>query len=99
MAAHLDDEGVLATLPPDAAPRVRSELSTFRVPLPTGIDLHYVVKQPTGGAGRSGAAPLLLVHGYSDSWRSFEELLDAFSPDEHTAETITGFELNSHIED
>lgn len=41
------------------------------VTLASGIDLHYVE------SGDRSGVPLLLLHGYTDSWRSFQLLLEA----------------------
>lgn len=40
-----------------------------RLTLPNGITLPYVEQ------GRAGGTPVLLLHGYTDSWRSFEHVL------------------------
>jgi pimeloyl-ACP methyl ester carboxylesterase len=57
----------------------RPDVSAFSILLPTGIDLHYVRKLPQSSvpleADRIGEA-IVLIHGYSDSWRTYEEMLD-----------------------
>lgn len=49
------------------------ELSSHHLLLPTGVDLYYVERR---GSTEPLVPPLVLVHGFSDSWRSFEEVLD-----------------------
>lgn len=48
--------------------------TTFRIETQTGVTLDGVAQ-----GDRSGPA-VLLLHGYSDSWRSYEPLLDALPP-------------------
>jgi pimeloyl-ACP methyl ester carboxylesterase len=46
------------------------------VRLTTGIDLHYATPaSPHSSTPRNSDGAVILVHGYSDSWRSFEEVL------------------------
>lgn len=53
-----------------AAPVVDSDRIRFGVvQLPTGLRMHYAEQ------GDSTAAPLILLHGYSDSWFSFSPVL------------------------
>jgi pimeloyl-ACP methyl ester carboxylesterase len=67
--------------PPPGNPQPVHELATWRVRLATGIDLHYVTPaSPDSPAHRASTdwdidRAVILVHGYSDSWRSFEEVL------------------------
>ena len=45
-----------------------------RIKLPNGIELPYVEQgDPTG-------VPVLFLHGYSDSWHSFEPMLPHLPP-------------------
>ena len=45
--------------------------------LPSGVTIEYAEQ------GRRGAAALLLLHGITDTWRSFEPVLPWLSPDWH----------------
>ena len=42
------------------------------ITLPTGVTLSYVEH------GNSNGIPIILLHGFTDSWRSFEHVLDQF---------------------
>lgn len=44
--------------------------------LRTGIKLHYAEKGP-----RTCGTPILFLHGYADSWRSFERVMVALPPE------------------
>src|SRR5688572_7520658 len=44
------------------------------IALPGGITLHYVER------GDPAGVPVLLLHGYTDSWRSFEPVLPFLPP-------------------
>ena len=60
----------------------RSNLAT--TPLPTGVDLHY------RELGDPADPPLILLHGYTDSWFSWslvlDELADEYAPElDHVA--------------
>lgn len=46
-----------------------------RAALPTGVTLHYALR----GDVRAGS-PVVLLHGFADSWQSFELVLDALPP-------------------
>lgn len=59
----------LASSGPDPDPELH------RVALPTGVTIQYAVQGPTTGR------PVVLLHGLSDSWQSFELLLPQLSPD------------------
>lgn len=49
---------------------------SWRLRLATGITLHYVTLTPADAyLSQSSDRALILVHGYSDSWRSFAEVL------------------------
>ena len=50
-------------------------LRTQRVLLPSGIGLDVVVQ------GRRDGSPIVLLHGFSDSWRSFAPILPLLPPD------------------
>ena len=65
---------------PVAPAEPREVLSSHRVFVDTGIDLHYVARYPSR-ATTPGKA-LVLLHGYSESWRSFEEVLTAIDADQ-----------------
>lgn len=43
--------------------------------LSTGVTLQYVE------SGKEGKTPIILLHGYTDSWRSFEKVIPKFSTD------------------
>jgi pimeloyl-ACP methyl ester carboxylesterase len=56
--------------------QTRSMTTLSSVRLTTGIDLHYVTPASHDFPMRQDIEhAMILVHGYSDSWRSFEELL------------------------
>jgi pimeloyl-ACP methyl ester carboxylesterase len=58
--------------------QTKPELLSFRVQLETGIDMHYVAKGPLN----KNKQAFILLHGYSDSWRSFDEILKSLPVDE-----------------
>ena len=59
-------------------PPVALGLTSRRVKLPTGVELHYVEKgDPTGSA-------LNFLHGFADSWRSWQLNLPLVSDQYHT---------------
>jgi non-heme chloroperoxidase len=45
--------------------------------LSTGVTLNYAEY------GKQGRAPIVLLHGYTDSWRSFENVIPKFSKDHY----------------
>jgi len=47
--------------------------------LSTGVTLHYVE------SGERGKTPIILLHGYTDSWRSFENVIPKFSSEYYVA--------------
>jgi non-heme chloroperoxidase len=53
------------------AETIKPELMSFRTTLSTGIDMHFVGK----GAVQNKKNAIIMLHGYSDSWRSFYEIL------------------------
>lgn len=52
-------------------------LSAADVALPTGVRLHFVEK------GARNGIPVILLHGYSDTWYSFSRVLPLLSPHLH----------------
>jgi pimeloyl-ACP methyl ester carboxylesterase len=46
-----------------------------RIALPTGVELHVAERGPASGR------PVLLLHGYTDSWFSWSPILDLLPPD------------------
>lgn len=48
-------------------------LSEKSIRLSTGVTLNYVE------SGKQGKTPVILLHGYTDSWRSFEKVIPKFS--------------------
>lgn len=78
------------------------ELSSFRASLSTGINLHYVFKEEAIaqplllGIDRIEQA-IILIHGYSDSWRSFEEMLKLFPLDNFKG-SVFALDLRGHGE-
>lgn len=64
---HLPNPAAL--LPLTSPSPLRPTYTKQRVTLTTGIDLAYVT------AGVADGAPLVLLHGLSDSWRSWEPML------------------------
>lgn len=69
----------LAILPPDA-PRFGE------VRLSTGITMHYAEQ------GDAGATPMILLHGYGDSWFSFSRVLTPLARDAH----VFALDLRGH---
>ena len=53
------------------APRGADEFRFGRIPLGTGVTLHYAAK------GEKTGTPVLFLHGYVDSWRSFTGVIEA----------------------
>lgn len=47
--------------------------------LSTGVTLNYVE------SGKQGQTPIILLHGYTDSWRSFEKVIPKFSKNYYVA--------------
>lgn len=78
------------------------DLSLFRVALPTGVNLHYVFKQAALnqplqlGTDRIDQA-IILIPGYSDSWRSFEEMLKLFAASAVT-QPVFALDMRGHGE-
>jgi len=52
-----------------ASAPTRAEPAFANVQLSTGVDLHYAVQ------GDPSGKPMIMLHGYTDSWFSFSELL------------------------
>lgn len=53
----------------------QSTLVEKSISLPTGVTLNYVEH------GQVSKTPLVLLHGFTDSWRSFEHVITKFSKD------------------
>lgn len=51
------------------------ELRFNRLKLKTGVELHY------GSQGRESGDPIILLHGYPDSWFSYSRVLPLFNSD------------------
>jgi pimeloyl-ACP methyl ester carboxylesterase len=47
------------------------------ISLPTGVTLNYVEQ------GKADGIPIILLHGFTDSWHSFEHVLDKFPKNLH----------------
>jgi len=62
---------ILSLCPSTYARMTGPDLMSFRVTLSTGIDMHFVAKGPRHRKKKA----IILLHGYSDSWRSFDEIL------------------------
>jgi pimeloyl-ACP methyl ester carboxylesterase len=61
-------------------------LTLKEVSLKTGVTLQYAEK------GNPNGIPLIFIHGYTDSWKSFSETLPAISPKYRSlAITLRGF--------
>lgn len=56
---------------------VEPDLRFNSVALETGVRMHYVERGPTG------AEATVFIHGYADSWFSFNRVLSALSPRHH----------------
>jgi pimeloyl-ACP methyl ester carboxylesterase len=89
----------ISTADPVQAPRAsgletlpQPELSSSRLLLPTDTTLHYVEKHPPV---RRADPPVVLIHGFSDSWRSFEEMLGRWPLDAHDA-PVYALDLRGH---
>ncbi|HLM58600.1 MAG TPA: alpha/beta fold hydrolase [Pyrinomonadaceae bacterium] len=65
--------GFARTQPPAAG------LTSHFVDLPTGVRMHYVEQ----GRNRSRGKVVIFLHGYTDSWRSFERNLPLLSDKFH----------------
>jgi len=63
------------------APRGPDEFRFGLIPLGTGVTLHYAEK------GEKAGTPVLFLHGYVDSWRSFAEVIETL-PREYRAVAI-----------
>jgi len=53
------------------------EMNPQTITLSNGVDLEYVEK------GNTNATAIIFLHGYSDSWHSFETVMKLFPPDIH----------------
>lgn len=53
----------------------QTSLHSHRILLPTGITMHYVSKGRMPKTNARVERAIVLLHGWSDSWRSFEEML------------------------
>ena len=63
---------------------IRTEENTFE--LASGMRLQYAAK------GTPSPAAVVFVHGWPDSWRSFEPVLEAFTPDRYgVSVSLRGF--------
>ncbi len=70
-----------------------SELMSFRVTLSTGINMHFVAK----GRLQKKKNAIILLHGYSDSWRSFDEILKLL-PIEEFKVPVYAIDMRGHGE-
>jgi len=68
------------------APPTRNDPASHFVRLQDGTRLHYVE------SGQEGAASLVLIHGYSDSWFSFSRVLTPLSREAH----VYALDLRGH---
>lgn len=91
---------LLCLLPPTAAdasgrPGHLSEVDrvSLRVELSTGVDMHYVALPSPPRHDRA----ILLLHGYTDSWRSFTEML-ALMPLERFRAPVYALDMRGHGE-
>ncbi len=57
-----------------------------RVLLPTGVSLHYAEK------GAKGKTPVVFLHGFVDSWRSFIRVIESLAPERRAI----AFDLRGH---
>ncbi|MEO1353808.1 MAG: alpha/beta hydrolase [Cyanobacteria bacterium J06635_15] len=82
--------------------RPQLELSLFRIFLSTGVELHYVYKeksntQPITLGTDSIEQAIILLHGYTDSWRSFEEMLKQL-PLDNFNQPVFALDMRGHGE-
>jgi pimeloyl-ACP methyl ester carboxylesterase len=71
------------------------EFISARIQLATGTDMHYVAKKAINKIHSSRAT--ILLHGYSDSWRSFEEMLKLL-PIEELPDPVFALDMRGHGE-
>jgi pimeloyl-ACP methyl ester carboxylesterase/tetratricopeptide (TPR) repeat protein len=60
-----------------SADRVKEGVVVKSIALPTGVTLQYVEQ------GNASGVPIVFLHGVTDSWRSFDPLLEHLPPDVH----------------
>ena len=60
-----------------AADRVKEGVMVKSIALPTGVTLQYVEQ------GNASGVPIVFLHGATDSWRSFDPLLEHLPPTVH----------------
>ena len=71
------------------------EFISARIQLATGTDMHYVAKKAINKIHSRRAT--ILLHGYSDSWRSFEEMLKLL-PIEELPDPVFALDMRGHGE-
>ncbi len=80
-----EEDGALSRMA-SPAPGGADKLRFGRTPLATGVKLHYAEK------GEKAGIPVVFLHGYVDSWRSFTGVIEAL-PREYRA---VGLDLRGH---
>lgn len=75
----------LVSLPPSASPSIHPPRHSH-VKLATGIQMHYAEQ------GRSSGEPVILLHGYTDSWFSYSRVLPLL-PDDYR---VFALDLRGH---
>jgi non-heme chloroperoxidase len=55
----------------------RREIKAQKILLPNGIQMEYAEY------GKKNGTPIIFLHGYTDSWHSFEDVLSRFSSEYH----------------
>jgi pimeloyl-ACP methyl ester carboxylesterase len=68
------------------APRGTDRIRFGRASLAAGVSLHYAQKGPTD------KSPIVFLHGFADSWRSFTGVVEALGPERRAI----AFDLRGH---
>jgi pimeloyl-ACP methyl ester carboxylesterase len=84
---------ILSLSSPAYAETIEPELTSYRVRLSTGIDMHFVAK----GKLKKKKNAIIMLHGYSDSWRSFDEILKLL-PIEELPVPVYALDMRGHGE-
>jgi len=84
---------ILSLCPSTYAQTTNPELMSFRVTLSTGINMHFVAKGPI----QKKKNAIIMLHGYSDSWRSFDEILKLLPIEEFPA-PVYALDMRGHGE-
>ena len=69
----VEEDGIVSSMT-FPAPRGADKLLVSRIPLRTGVTLNYADN------GENACTPVVFLHGYIDSWRSFAGVIEALRP-------------------